>query len=74
MSSTKRSLPGVGDVIRYAYLWSDEYDSGREDGTKDRPTAVVAVVRTTAGRDEVAVLAVTSAATSEDGAGVEIPA
>lgn len=36
--------PQPGLVIRYAYLWRDEAERGREDG-KDRPCAVVLVTR-----------------------------
>jgi hypothetical protein len=36
-------IPPPGSVIRYSYLWADETDAGREEGTKDRPTLVVAV-------------------------------
>lgn len=74
MRSDSRPLPGVGDVLRYAYLWSHEHDRGREEGAKDRPCAVVMLVRRDDGTDEVAVLPITSARPEEDGAGVEIPA
>ena len=33
--------PGVGSVIRYAFLWSRERKLGREEGAKHRPCAVV---------------------------------
>lgn len=42
-----RSEPGL--VIRYAYLWRREAEQGREDGSKDRPCAVVL---STLGRDD----------------------
>lgn len=52
--------PRPGDVIRYAYLWADEYDRGREEGRKDRPTVVLAVaVRLGGYSPRVLVLAVT---------------
>ena len=36
------SLPPVaGSVIRYRYLWNREAASGREEGGKDRPVALV---------------------------------
>jgi len=35
------AVPRVGTVIRYAYLWVDEAVSGRREGVKDRPCAVV---------------------------------
>lgn len=37
--------PQPGLVIRYSYLWVDEYEQGREEGVKDRPCAVVAAIR-----------------------------
>ncbi|NKB15982.1 MAG: hypothetical protein HC774_02210 [Sphingomonadales bacterium] len=33
--------PVPGLVIRYAYLWADEHEAGQEEGSKDRPVAVV---------------------------------
>ena len=74
MRSDSRPLPGIGDVLRYAYLWSNEHDRGREEGAKDRPCAVVMLIRRDDGMDEVAVLPITSAKPEDDGAGVEIPA
>lgn len=73
MRSDRPALPAVGDVIRYAYLWSHEHDEGREEGSKDRPAAVVAVVWGAEGRDEVVVFPITSTRPEEAGAGVEIP-
>ncbi len=28
-------------VVRYAYLWANEHDAGREEGSKDRPSAIL---------------------------------
>jgi hypothetical protein len=72
-SSSRRPLPGIGDVIRYAYLWSHEHDAGREDGAKDRPSAVVALLRNVEGRDEVVVLPITSAPPTDGAAAVPLP-
>lgn len=33
------SLPGL--VIRYAFLWADDYDRGADEASKDRPCAIV---------------------------------
>ena len=74
MRSDNRPLPSVGDVLRYAYLWSHEHDQGREEGAKDRPCAVVMLIRRDDGTDEVAVLPITSVKPKDDGAGVEVPA
>src|SRR5256885_5907340 len=38
--------------IRYAYLWSREAETRREEASKDRPCAVVVVLRRAAGADE----------------------
>lgn len=40
--SLPRPQPGL--VIRYAYLWKREYDQGRDEGSKDRPCAIVMTV------------------------------
>jgi hypothetical protein len=67
-------LPAVGDVIRYAYLWSHESGAGREEGIKDRPAAIVALLRGDDGRDEAVVFPITSSPPPDAAAGVEIPA
>jgi hypothetical protein len=36
--------PQPGLVIRYSYLWAQDAAQGREEGTKERPAAVVLVV------------------------------
>lgn len=33
--------PQVGAVISYSYLWADEATDGRQEGSKDRPAAIV---------------------------------
>jgi hypothetical protein len=73
MRLARLPLPSVGDLIRYAYLWSHEQDAGREEAVKDRPAAVVALVRRAEGHDEVVVLPVTSVPPGEPGAAVLIP-
>ncbi|MFN7594459.1 MAG: hypothetical protein ACK5PU_02475 [bacterium] len=74
MKSARLVLPAVGDVIRYAYLWSHESAAGREEATKDRPAAIVALLRGDDGRDEVVVFPITSSPPADVAAGVEIPA
>jgi hypothetical protein len=66
--------PVPGFVIRYSYLWQREAAEGREEGVKDRPCAIVLVVR----RDDddaplVAVLPVTHSSPQNEDA-LEIPA
>jgi hypothetical protein len=36
--------PYAGLVIRYSYLWKREHKAGFEEGTKDRPCAVVMAI------------------------------
>ena len=37
----------VGWIFRYAYLWDWQHREGREEGDKDRPCLVLAIVMTT---------------------------
>jgi hypothetical protein len=61
-------------VIRYAYLWADESDDGREESHKDRPALVLAVaVIADSGRTEVLVLAVTYARPRRNADAVRFP-
>ena len=66
--------PEAGLVIRYSYLWYDEHLAGREDGTKDRPCAIILVV---AGqpeeRERVLVLPVTHTQPRDPTEAIEIP-
>jgi hypothetical protein len=48
--------PEPGLVIRYSYLWLREHREGREEGTKDRPCAIV--LASLHHRDETQVLVV----------------
>jgi hypothetical protein len=67
--------PAPGLVIRYSYLWHSEFASGRDEGLKDRPCAIVATVRTDVdGATRVLVLPVTHAAPAKGTAAIEIPA
>ena len=60
-------------VIRYAYLWLDEYKAGREEGLKDRPCAIVAAVRNDDGMQRVLCLPVTHAPPQNPDDAIEIP-
>jgi hypothetical protein len=65
--------PQPGLVIRYSYLWESEARVGREEGSKDRPCAIVLAATSQAGESNVYVLPVThSEPHSEEG--VEVPA
>ena len=61
-------------MIRYGYLWSDEYERGREEGAKDRPCAVILVVTEDDGARRVTVLPIMHSPPSDHGLAVEIPA
>jgi phenylpyruvate tautomerase PptA (4-oxalocrotonate tautomerase family) len=52
--------PRPGEVIRYAYLWTNEYEAGREEAAKDRPYAVVLTMRQDGDDKVVFVLPITS--------------
>jgi len=54
-------IPGL--VVRYSYLWLDEYRQGQEEGTKDRPE----------GERVVTVLPVTHTPPLDRNLGVELP-
>lgn len=66
--------PVPGLVIRYAYLWSHEAKAGQEEGSKDRPCAVLLTATTKAGDKVVTVLPVTHTPPSDESLAVEIPA
>lgn len=65
----------VGWVFRYAYLWEWQSRQGREEGDKDRPCLVLALVTTLAdGAQVVRVLPITHASPKRASDAVEIPA
>ena len=66
--------PISGMVIRYAYLWRNEHERGLEEGTKDRPCAVVLAVTDEAGDRKVVVLPITHTPPRDSAHAVEIPA
>ena len=66
--------PHPGLVIRYSYLWKREADSGRQDGTKDRPCAIVVAVDDADGERQVIALPITHAPPSDPSDAIEIPA
>ena len=66
-----RPVPGL--VLRYSYLWREEYLKGLEEGRKDRPCAVILVVEDESGRQVVTVLPVTHSPPSDPSQALEIP-
>jgi len=64
----------VGHVFRYAYLWDRESREGREEGEKDRPCLVLAIVALDEeGIPTVRVLPVTHAPPLSPNEAIEIP-
>ena len=66
--------PYPGLVIRYAYLWKREFDAGRDEGSKDRPCAIVLTVVADEGEKEVWVLPISHSLPSNPDDAIEIPA
>lgn len=64
-------LPGL--VVRYSYLWRDEFLKGQEEGVKDRPCALILTMRTEDGDEVVTVLPITHAAPRDPKSALEIP-
>lgn len=65
--------PHPGLVIRYAYLWKREHEEGREDGSKDRPCAVVLSIAEEDREREVLVLPITRTPPKHANDAIEIP-
>jgi len=67
------TLPQPGEVLNYSYLWEYEYVKGRDEGIKDRPVAVVLVIRPKDGIDQVHVVPLTTKAPTRDQLAIEVP-
>ena len=67
--------PQGGLVIRYDYLWASERLEGREEGSKNRPCAVVLALSHSHGETErVVICGITHSEPTPPDEGVEIPA
>jgi hypothetical protein len=66
--------PHPGLVIRYSYLWKREADAGREEGSKDRPCAIVMAITDEKGEQQVLVLPVSHSPPATPADAIEIPA
>jgi hypothetical protein len=66
-------VPEPGLVIGYGYLWRSEYEQGQEEGTKDRPCAIVLMARDEEGATTVTVVPVTHSPPANADDAVEIP-
>ncbi len=60
-------------MISYAYLWSSEFERGREEGVKDRPCAIVLGQEDEEGDTVVTVVPVTHTPPTRAEEAVEIP-
>lgn len=65
--------PQPGLVIRYSYLWAEEFERGLEEGSKDRPCAILLSVKSEDGEQIVTVLPVTHSPPQNPDQAVEIP-
>lgn len=65
--------PEAGLVIRYDYLWRNEYAAGADAGSKQRPCAIVVAVKDDAGVVSVVVAPVTHSPPAPPSEGVELP-
>jgi hypothetical protein len=65
--------PHPGLVIRHAFLWKRELDEGREEGSKERPYAIVLSVLDDNGEYEVIVLPITHSPAERPEDAIEIP-
>ncbi len=65
--------PAPGLVICYAYLWHEEAQAGQEEGTKDRPCAIVLITEIAGGETVITVAPITHTPPIEANAAVEIP-
>jgi len=66
--------PVSGLVIGYSYLWEAEYRAGHEEGTNDRPCAVVIATRTEDGDIVVTLAPVTHSLSARMQDGIELTA
>ena len=66
--------PAPGLVIRYSYLWADEHRRGAEEGTKNRPCALVAATRRDGDRIVALVVPVTHSPPTDPETAIEIAA
>ncbi|HET6158609.1 MAG TPA: hypothetical protein VFE34_09715 [Dongiaceae bacterium] len=68
-------IPKPGLVIRYSFLWSNEKAKGTEEGTKDRPCAIVVATKRAADVDiDTIVAPITHQPPEDSAASIEIPA
>ena len=69
----QKPKPESGLVIRYDYLWRNEARRGQQDGSKDRPCAIVIALESKGGSDYRALVAAITHSEPASGDGMEIP-
>ena len=67
-------VPEPGLVIRYSYLWLRDHRQGREEGTKDRPCAIVLTAARRDGETHVLVVPITHSPPETLDTALELPA
>ena len=65
--------PELGLVIRYSYLWKSEHDKGDDEGSKDRPCAIVLSVSAGDTGTRVTLLPITHTPPQNAALALEIP-
>ena len=68
------SEPKPGLVINYSFLWPDEADSGQDEGTKDRPCAIVLTADDENGERIILVVPITHTPPPDTSTAFEMPA
>jgi hypothetical protein len=66
-------IPKPGMVVSYSYLWRYEYDSGLEEGRKDRPCLIVLSTEEKESGTEVTIVPITHKQPANHEFSVEIP-
>ncbi len=66
--------PESGLVISYSYLWRNEYETEKVEGLKNRPCAIILVIRHEDGGKKVTVAPITHTKPVDLDAAIEIPA
>ena len=65
--------PENGLVISYSYLWRNEYKTGKLEGLKNRPCAVIIVIENNEAEQIVTVAPITHSAPQDINVAIEIP-
>lgn len=66
-------VPELGLIISYGYLWRSEYEQGQEEGLKERPCAIVMMIKNEDDETVVSVVPITHSAPANPEDALEIP-